>query len=178
MKNYIIFVTTVSMGLMMGSPAIAGSSDRSDYSRGAEWDPDRAISQNLPSPRYRSFDDHNRYWESRQREEYTGPYYDERDDQNGYERNQQQYDRYYSDRNRTRQNHMAHTVMGTLLRRQENEYLLNTVDGNRIRLRVDDRTLLDAGIERGDRVIAKMKANGHAIALRKDRGRKGGPYTR
>ena len=176
MKVQGIFATTITIGLMMSTFAIAGW-DRGDRSRGAEWNPDRAISQNLPSPRYRSFDDHDRSWISRQKVGDTGGY-DARQEQRRFQRNLERFDRYYDDQARARQNRMGHTVMGTLLRQDGHHYFLNTVRGDRVRLHVDDRTLLDAGIERGDLVIAKMKPNGHAIALRKDRGQRGGPYTR
>lgn len=155
MNPRMLAISSVSFALFLGMPGMGETSMRdNDRVRGAEWQPERAVTQNLPSPRYRSSGE-DRYHSSRDQ----------------FRRTPDQYSREF---NRSqRRSDRGRMLVGTLLGFQGEYAVVNTREGDRQRLHVGKSTLMDAGIERGDNVIAKVRPDGHAIAIRKDRGRRG-----
>ena len=184
MKTRILSGTGVSLALALFGTSALGES-RYDQMRGAEWQPERALTQNLPAPRYRNLPMENeRYRQSRDQFQQPQGRFDGEDfsydhKQIGFDDNHRQFrrnrgqggqDQYSS---RQQDNRMSHRLVGTLLRIKGDYFVVSSMDGDRQRLHVGEKTLVDAGIERGDRIIAQVKPDGHAIAIRKDRGRRG-----
>lgn len=179
MKGKVLLITGASCALLIGSSALGASARDNDQIRGAEWNPDRAVTQNLPSPRYRSrsFEgdryQHSRNQSQRDIEGYRGGYQRYQQEQGRFEKDHRRYTGEQRTTYRSRNRSDAHTLLGTLIRVKGNSYVVNLLNGSRSRLHVDENTLLDAGLERGDRLIAKVRPDGHAISIIKDRGRKG-----
>jgi hypothetical protein len=192
MKTGTIMIAGASFALLIGSPALGASSMRDhDRIRGAEWDPDRAVTQNLPSPQYRSGSfEGDRSRQSRDQFRRTPDQYDREFNRYRQDRDRQDRDRMSRDQwqdRRDRQNRYsdrredgqrtAQKLKGNVLRFQENHIVVNTREGDRQRLHVNEKTLFDRGIERGDQIIAYVRPDGHAIAVRKDRGRQGEQFV-
>jgi len=67
----------------------------------------------------------------------------------------------------------AKTMLGTIQGRRGDTFMVENVDGRTERVHVGKDTLVDESLQQGDPIIAKVLPNGHAIALVKDRGKKG-----
>lgn len=188
MKTGKLMIAGASLALLIGTPAFGASSMRdNERIRGAEWDPDRAVTQNLPSPRYRSDSFEDRSSQSRehfrrnqdQQDQYDREFNGFRQEQDRMSRDQWRSPQYREDRYSTREDNgrMAQKLKGNVLRFQQNLVVVNTREGDRQRLHVNEKTLVDRGIERGDQIIAYVRPDGHAIAIRKDRGRPGEQFV-
>lgn len=200
MSARMLIITGTTMALLMGSPWVKESFARdTERLRGGEGQSERSWMERSPSSQYQT-----RSWE-RDQDRTSRDQFGRTSGQNdrgfqrdrGYERYLEERDRFRGDeRSRFRGNNRqyrqnrgqegysarsegngrAQKLSGTLARFKGEYVVVDTRDGDRKRLHVNRKTLFDAGIERGDRIIAYVRSDGHAIAIRKDRGRKGEHY--
>lgn len=200
MTARMLIMTGTSLALLMGSPFGKDSFARgNDHLRGAENQSERDWMERSPSSRYQT-----RSWE-RDRERTSRDQFRRTPGQNdrgfqrdrGFERYLEERDRFRGDERsrfrgddrqyrqnrgpqgysaRSEGNGRAQKLSGTLARFKGEYVVVDTKEGDRKRLHVNKKTLFDAGIERGDRVVAHVRPDGHAIAIRKDRGRRGEHY--
>lgn len=195
-----LIMTGTSLALLMGAPLVNESFARdNDRLRGSESMSDRSWRERSPSSQYQT-----RSWEgdrarsSRDQFRRTPGQYDrEFNRDRGFERYMEERNRFRGDErsrmrgddrqyrsNRGQQGYSARSegngrsqkLSGTLARFKGEYVVVDTKEGDRKRLHVNKKTLFDAGIERGDRVVAHVRPDGHAIAIRKDRGRRGEHY--
>lgn len=179
MKGKVLLITGASCALMLGSSALGAQMKDNAGIGGAAWSPDRGVQQNLASPGY-----HSRSYEGDRYQSSPNRFRQNYEDYRGeYERYQQEQGRFDNDRHqlngveripyRSRNRSYATTVLATLIRIKGDSYMVNLINGERRPLHVDENTLVEAGLERGDRLIAKVRPDGHAISIIKDRGRLG-----